>query len=77
MFFISFLALIVMGIEKCIDLSNGIYGPLADSAWFFIFLVGMLMGVQLFLAGFLGDLISRTSPRRNDYQIEKTIKIEK
>lgn len=76
MFFISFIALIVMGIEKIIDLHNGIYGPLADSAWFFIFLVGMLMGLQLFLAGFIGDLISRTSPRRNDYQIEKTIKIE-
>ena len=77
MFFISFLALVFMGIEKCIDLSNHIYGPMANSAWFFIFLVGMLMGVQLFLAGFIGDLISRTSPRRNDYQIEKTIKIEK
>ena len=77
MFFISFLALILMGIEKCIDLSNHVYGPLASSAWFFIFLVGMLMGVQLFLAGFIGDLISRTSPRRNDYQIEKTIKIER
>ena len=77
MFFISFLALVFMGIEKCIDLSNHVYGPLASSAWFFIFLVGMLMGVQLFLAGFIGDLISRTSPRRNDYQIEKTIKIER
>ena len=77
MFFISFLALILMGIEKCIDLSNHVYGPLASSAWFFIFLVGMLMGVQLFLAGFIGDLISRTSPRRNDYQIEQTIKIER
>ena len=77
MFFISFLALILMGIEKCIDLSNHVYGPLASSAWFFIFLVGMLMGVQLFLAGCIGDRISRTSPRRNDYQIEKTIKIER
>ncbi len=75
MFFLSFVALIVMGVEKCVDLANGIYGPLASSAWFFIFLVGMLMGLQLFLAGFIGDLISRTSPRRNDYQIEKTIKV--
>ena len=77
MFFISFLALLIMGIEKVVDLSNGVYGPLADSAWFFIFLTGMLMGLQLFLAGFLGDLISRTSPQRNDYQIEKLLRIEK
>ena len=76
MFFISFIALIVMGVQKIIELSNNVYGPLANSAWFFIFLVGMLMGLQLFLAGFIGDLISRTNPRRNDYQIEKTIKIE-
>ena len=77
MFFISFLALLIMGIEKVVDLSNGVYGPLADSAWFFIFLTGMLMGLQLFLAGFLGDLISRTSPQRNDYQIEKLLRIVK
>lgn len=77
MFFISFLALLIMGIEKVVDLSNGVYGLLADSAWFFIFLTGMLMGLQLFLAGFLGDLISRTSPQRNDYQIEKLLRIEK
>jgi len=33
----------------------------------------MLLGTQLFLAGFLGDLISRSSQNRNDYQIEATI----
>ena len=33
--------------------------------------------IAIFLAGFLGDLISRTSQGRNDYQIEKTIKVEK
>ena len=33
----------------------------------------MLIGTQLFLAGFLGDLVSRTSNVRNEYQIEKKI----
>lgn len=60
-----------MGVGKIIDLSNHVYGPLASSAWFFVFLVGMILGMQLFLAGFLGDLVSRQSPNRNDYQIEK------
>lgn len=73
MFFISFLALIIMGVGKAIELSQHIYGPLASSAWFFVFLAGMILGMQLFLAGFLGDLISRQSPNRNDYQIEQTI----
>ena len=33
----------------------------------------MILGTQLFLAGFIGDLISRSNPKRNDYQIEKEI----
>lgn len=75
MFFIGFVALVCMGVEKIIDLNNGVFGHLvADSAWFYIALTAMLLGTQLFLAGFLGDLISRQSPRRNDYQIEKVIR---
>jgi len=33
----------------------------------------MVIGTQLFLTGFLGDLVSRSSSGRNDYQIEETI----
>lgn len=74
-FFIGFVALIVLGVEKIVELSNGDYGHMvADSAWFYIALTAMLLGSQFFLAGFLGDLVSRTSPRRNDYQIESTIR---
>jgi len=36
-------------------------------------LTAMIIGTQLFLAGFLGELISRNAPERNKYQIEKTI----
>jgi hypothetical protein len=35
----------------------------------------MLIGTQLFLAGFIGDLISRSSQNRNDYQIDKTLNL--
>ena len=77
-FFISFVALAVLGAGKLIELSNGVYGHLVtDSAWFYIFLTTMLIGTQFFLAGFIGDLISRSNPGRNDYQIEKTIKCKK
>jgi glycosyltransferase involved in cell wall biosynthesis len=40
---------------------------------FFIALVAMIIGSQLFLAGFLGELISRNGPERNHYYIEERI----
>ena len=77
-FFIAFLSLIGLGIDKAIDLHRGIYGHLiTDSPYFFIALIAMVLGSQFFLAGFLGDLISRQNPNRNDYQIEKEIRCKK
>lgn len=71
-FFIGFIALIWLIVEKVIMLVSGVYGDLlSDHASFFIALAAILLGTQLFLAGFIGDLISRSNPRRNDYQIEK------
>ena len=77
-FFISFIALAILGISKLVELSQGNYGHLVtDSAWFYIFLTSMLIGTQLFLAGFIGDLVSRSNPNRNDYQIEEEIRCGK
>ena len=77
-FFISFIALLSMGVDKLIELSYGNYGHLiTDSPWFYIFLTSMMIGTQFFLAGFLGDLVSRSSQTRNEYQIEKKIRCEK
>lgn len=76
-FLIGFVALCWFIVEKIINLHNNIYGDLlSNHASFFIALTAMVMGTMLFLAGFIGDLISRTSPRRNEYQIEKTIGID-
>jgi hypothetical protein len=76
-FFIGFIAVIAIGINKIIDLSNGVYHNLiTDSPYFYIALTTMMIGTQLFLAGFLGDLISRSSTQRNDYQIAETLHIE-
>ena len=74
MFFIGFIAALWLGAEKLWALSQGIPMRLVtDSPFFYIALTMMLMGTQLFLTGFLGDLISRSSQGRNDYQIEKSI----
>lgn len=52
----------------------GLKPPLVtDNVIFYIALVAMLMGTQLFLAGFLGELVVRSASDRNDYLIEKTI----
>ncbi|MFZ1235634.1 MAG: glycosyltransferase [Prevotella sp.] len=75
MFFIGFLAVLAIGLDKIYALANNIPQRLiTDSPYFYISLTTMLIGTQLFLAGFLGDLISRGNPNRNDYQIEKTIR---
>jgi len=74
MFFIGFLAVVIIGAGKLYCLANGIPQRLITSSpWFYIALTTMLIGTQLFLAGFLGDLISRSNPNRNDYQIETSI----
>jgi glycosyltransferase involved in cell wall biosynthesis len=73
-FFIGFVALCWLGVDKIISLSHGSYGDLlANHASFYIALTALILGSQFFLAGFIGDLLSRQNPNRNDYQIEKMI----
>ena len=74
MFMIGFIAVIVVGATKLYCISNGIAHPLVtDSPYFYIALTTMILGTQLFVAGFLGELISRNAPERNNYHIEKEI----
>ena len=74
MFFFGIIAVIVVGANKLYALANGIPARLVtDSPYFYISLTMMILGTQLFVAGFLGDLISRSSEQRNNYQIEKEI----
>ena len=44
-----------------------------DQPLFYLAILAVILGVQLFLAGFLGELISRNAPERNNYQVEKMI----
>lgn len=74
MFFIGFVAIVIVGANKLYALGNHIPAHLVtDSPYFYIALTMMLLGTQLFLAGFLGELISRNASLRNDYKIEKEI----
>ena len=74
MFFIGFIAAAVIGAQKLWALSNGIPARLVtDSPYFYISLTMMIIGTQLFLAGFVADLVSRSSQGRNEYQIEERL----
>ena len=74
MFFIGFIAAAVVGANKIYCLTTGIPARLVtDSPYFYLALTMMILGTQLFVAGFLGELISRNSTERNRYQIEKEI----
>lgn len=74
MFILGFFASAGLGIRKLYYVSNQIKAPLVtESPYFYIALVSMIIGTQLFLAGFLGELISRNSADRNNYQIDKEI----
>ncbi len=74
MFALGFIAACVVGVNKIYYLCQGVAHPLVtDSPYFYISLTMMILGTQLFVAGFLGELITRNSQLRNNYQIEKTL----
>ncbi|MBD99666.1 MAG: glycosyltransferase [Verrucomicrobia bacterium] len=71
MFAMGFIMAAYIGAEKLYHLSISQKSRLVtDIPQFYIALVSMIMGVQLFLAGFLAELVSRNSPNRNNYKIE-------
>ena len=74
MIMVGLAAAAYLGIEKIIQLRHGIVGNLiTNSPYFFIALTSMIIGAQFFLAGFLGELISRSATDRNKYQIDERI----
>ncbi|HPC97983.1 MAG TPA: glycosyltransferase family 2 protein [Bacteroidales bacterium] len=74
MFIAGFLMAGFLGVRKLWYVSNNLRAPLVtDSPWFYISLTVMIIGTLLFLTGFLGELINRNSPVRNDYLIRERI----
>ena len=74
MFFLGFIAVVIVGGGKLYALYSGQpYRLVTDSPYFYLALTMMIIGTQLFLAGFIGELVTRNAPERNNYQIEKEI----
>jgi glycosyltransferase involved in cell wall biosynthesis len=76
MFILGLISIGVVGTNKLIYILNGKGAPLiTNSPYFFLAITGMIIGTQLFLAGFLGEMISRNSQDRNEYKLDETINI--
>ena len=74
MFILGFLAVVGVGAHKLYAMYSGQpYILVTDSPYFYLALTTMILGTQLFLAGFLGELIARNSAERNNYLIEKEL----
>lgn len=72
MFLIGFIAVMVVIILKIVSMcSDSYYFYLTNSVYFYLSLACMIMGLQFFLTGFIGELITRNSPERNNYLISE------
>lgn len=74
MFIFGFIAVAAVGCMKLYNMYAGNhYSLVTDNPYFYLALTTMILGTQLFIAGFLGELIARNSQERNKYQIEKEL----
>lgn len=73
-FFAGFLITIWILLSKLLAISaNEPYRDVTDQPMFYLALVAIVVGFQLFLTGFVAELVTRNSAERNNYQIEKVI----
>ncbi len=74
MFLLGLIAIVIVGGCKLYAMNQGEhYTLVTNSPYFYISLTMMILGVQLFLSGFLGELISRNATERNNYKIEEEL----
>ena len=74
MFVLGFISVVIVGAMKLYNMHVGNhYTLVTDSPYFYLSLTAMILGTQLFLAGFVGELVSRNAAGRNDYEIEEEI----
>lgn len=74
MFILGLIAVMVVGGIKLYALSMDVRAPLVTSSPYFYLALGtMIMGVQLFTTGFIGEMISRNALGRNEYKIKEEV----
>jgi glycosyltransferase involved in cell wall biosynthesis len=74
MFIIGFMLAGYIGISKLYHMYNGMtYNLVTSNPWFYIALTTMVLGTQLFLAGFLGEIILRTKNNEERYKVSSEV----
>ena len=74
MFIFGFISAGYLGVSKLYKISQGMKAILVtDNPWFYISMVSMILGTQLFLAGFIGELILKTKEVGNYYTIKEKL----
>lgn len=76
-FIIGFISAIIIGVSKLVKLYH--HEPtilVSNNPWFYIALTCMILGSQLFLAGFLGELILRSKRKTKRYSISDKINLQ-
>jgi glycosyltransferase involved in cell wall biosynthesis len=71
MFLVGFVMTVWIIVEKLVNQARGLkFRAVTDQPLFYLALLAVVLGVVLFLAGFIGEMIARSSDRRNDYNIK-------
>ena len=74
MFLVGFVMTVWIIVAKLVHQAQGLkFRAVTDQPLFYLALVAVILGVMLFLAGFLGEMIARSSTERNKYQIKESI----
>ena len=74
MFLAGFVMTVWIIVTKLVNQAQGLkYRAVTDQPLFYLALLAVVLGVMLFLAGLLGEMISRSAPERNHYNIEEEI----
>lgn len=73
-FMIGFFCTVYLIAEKLMSIANGtVYRNVTDQPLFYLSLLAIMIGTQLFLTGFIAELLSRNSSERNKYHIERVV----
>ena len=74
MFLVGFIMTICIVVTKVVHQSSGLkYRAVTDQPLFYLALLTVVLGVMLFLAGFIGEMVARSAPERNRYQVKERL----
>ena len=74
MFLVGFVMTVWIIVAKLVRQSHGLgYRAVTDQPLFYLALLAVVLGVMLFLAGFIGEMIARSGSERNKYNIKETL----